>query len=229
MRVGVFTPLLSRFSLEDILDKRKSKVINTVELVTGNYPGDAHCKLSMLADVSEFQSFRKTLPKHGFSISASSCHGNPLHPDPARADHDRDVGRKAIELARKLRVPLVIDFSGCPGDWFSARQPNWVTCPCPPEYLEVLNCQWEAGVTPYWTKHAAFCCVSWREDRNRNTPRIRGLQSGNPVAPALHCGACNRLQLQSQPHVLAKSRSDCRNPRPGRRNFSRARQGYPDV
>jgi sugar phosphate isomerase/epimerase len=156
MRIGVFTPLLSRMSLDDVLTKLKSKGINTVELGTGNYPGDAHCKLSMLADGSELEAFRKKLADRGFTISALSCHGNPLHPDCERAKHDQEVSRKTIELAQKLSVPVVIDFSGCPGDSPAAKQPNWVTCPWPPEYLEVLKWQWDEVVAPYWTKHAAF-------------------------------------------------------------------------
>ena len=156
MRIGVFTPLLSGMSLEDVLKKLKSKGIATIELGTGNYPGDAHCKLSMVADDSELQAFRKTLADHGFSISALSCHGNPLHPDRERAKHDQEVSRKTIELAQKLGVPVVIDFSGCPGDSPAAKQPNWVTCPWPPEYLDVLKWQWDEVVAPYWTKHAAF-------------------------------------------------------------------------
>ena len=51
---------------------------------------------------------------------------------------------------------MVVDFSGCPGDSASAKQPNWVTCPWPPDYLEVLKWQWDEVVSPYWTKHAAF-------------------------------------------------------------------------
>src|SRR5439155_24011596 len=43
------------------------------------------------------------------SISALSCHGNPLHPDPARAKHDQDVNKQSILLAEKLGVPVVID------------------------------------------------------------------------------------------------------------------------
>jgi sugar phosphate isomerase/epimerase len=156
MRIGVFTPLLSGMSLDDVLTKLKSKGINTVELGTGNYPGDAHCKLSMLADGSELEAFRKRLADHGFTISALSCHGNPLHPDCERAKHDQEVSRKTIELAQKLGVPVVIDFSGCPGDSPASKQPNWVTCPWPPEYLDVLKWQWDEVVAPYWTKHAAF-------------------------------------------------------------------------
>src|SRR5215472_16140345 len=115
MRIGVFTPLLSQMSLSDVLRKLKSKGIDTVELGTGNYPGDAHCKLSMLDDVAEFEAFRKKLAENGISISALSCHGNPLHPDAERACHDRTVSRKTVELASKLEVPVVVDFSGCPG------------------------------------------------------------------------------------------------------------------
>ena len=50
MRVGVFTPLLSQLPLKDVLAKLKALGISTVELATGNYPGDAHCKLTMLED-----------------------------------------------------------------------------------------------------------------------------------------------------------------------------------
>src|SRR5579884_1720422 len=116
MRLGVFTPLLSQMPLEDALAKLKSFGISTVELGTGNYPGDAHCKLSMLDDASALSAFKKSLADHGASISALSCHGNPLHPDQARAQHDREVSRKTILLAQKLGVPVVVDFSGCPGD-----------------------------------------------------------------------------------------------------------------
>jgi sugar phosphate isomerase/epimerase len=156
MRIGVFTPLLSQLSMEEVLKKLKSKGIDTVELGTGNYPGNAHCKLSMLDDASELECFRKTLANHGFSISALSCHGNPLHPDTARAKQDADVSRKTVELAAKLKIPVVIDFSGCPGDSLASKQPNWVTCPWPPEYLDVLKWQWDEVVAPYWTKHAEF-------------------------------------------------------------------------
>jgi len=112
--------------------------------------------LSMLEHGPELQAFRKTLADRGFSISALSCHGNPLHPDRERAKHDQEVSRKTIELAQRLGVPVVIDFSGCPGDSPAAKQPNWVTCPWPPEYLDVLKWQWDEVVAPYWTKHAAF-------------------------------------------------------------------------
>ena len=156
MKVGVFTPLLSQLPLSAVLDKLKKLNISTVELGTGNYPGDAHCKLTMLDDSKALAEFNKVLADRGASISALSCHGNALHPDPARAKHDAEVSRKTILLAEKLGIPTVVDFSGCPGDSPTAKQPNWVTCPWPPDYLEALEWQWNEVVTPYWTAHGKF-------------------------------------------------------------------------
>jgi len=156
VRVGVFTPLLSQLPLEDVLKKLKSNQITTVELGTGNYPGDAHCKLSMLQNSEELSDFKRKLDDHGFSISALSCHGNPLHPDKAKAKHDQETSRQTILLAEKLGVPTIVDFSGCPGDSPKAKWPNWVTCPWPPDYLEILKWQWDEVVTPYWIEQAKF-------------------------------------------------------------------------
>ena len=156
MKVGVFTALLSQLPLEDVLRKLSSFDIHTVELGTGNYPGGAHCDLSMLEDESALQKFRDTLARHNVSISALSCHGNPLHPDAARATHDSEINRKTILLAEKLGVQVVVDFSGCPGDFPEAKAPNWITCPWPPEYLQVLDWQWNEIVTPYWIERAKF-------------------------------------------------------------------------
>src|SRR5579875_2937708 len=156
MNVGVFTPLLSQLPLPAVLEKLKKLGISTVELGTGNYPGDAHCKLTMLDDAKALAEFKKIIADHGFSISALSCHGNALHPDPARAAQHRETSRKTVLLAEKLGIPVVVDFSGCPGDSPGAKQPNWVTCPWPPDYLEVLNWQWDEVVTPYWKEHGQF-------------------------------------------------------------------------
>gem|GEM_PF-5033146 len=61
MRVGVFTPLLSSLPLGDVFKKLAGLDIHTVELGTGNYPGDPHCKLSMLDNAAELREFKKKL------------------------------------------------------------------------------------------------------------------------------------------------------------------------
>ncbi len=156
MRLGVFTPLLSQMPLAGVLAKLKALEITTVELATGNYPGDAHCKLSMLEDAPALKEFKQVLEDHGASINALSCHGNPLHPDPAQAKQAQEVNRQTILLAEKLGVSVVVDFSGCPGDSAGAKAPNWVTCPWPPEYLDVLAWQWDEVVAPYWVERGKF-------------------------------------------------------------------------
>ena len=156
MRVGVFTPLLSQLPLDAVLKKLSQLQVHTVELATGNYVGDAHCKLSMLDNLAALADFQKVITDHGASISALSCHGNSLHPDKSRAQQAREVSRKTILLAEKLKVPIVVDFSGCPGDSPHAKAPNWVTCPWPPDYREVLDWQWNEVVAPYWVEHAKF-------------------------------------------------------------------------
>jgi sugar phosphate isomerase/epimerase len=156
VKVGVFTPLLAQLPLESVLKKLATYDIHTVELGTGNYPGGAHCKLSMLENGAELAEFKKKLDDHGVGISALSCHGNPLHPNAEQARHDSDVSRKTILLAEKLGVPVVVDFSGCPGDSPNSKWPNWVTCPWPPDYLEILKWQWEEVVTPYWIERGKF-------------------------------------------------------------------------
>jgi sugar phosphate isomerase/epimerase len=156
MHIGVFTPLLSQLPLPAVLDKLKKLNITSVELGTGNYPGDAHCKLSMLDDVKALSEFQKLLAGHGATISALSCHGNALHPNQTRAARDAEVSRKTVLLAAKIGVPTVVDFSGCPGGSPNAVHPNWVTCPWPSDFLDALQWQWDQVVTPYWTEHGKF-------------------------------------------------------------------------
>ena len=156
MKVGVFTAVLGQLPLERVLAKLRGLKIDTVELGTGNYPGGPHCPLTMLDHAGELAEFRKKLDDSGFHISALSSHGNPLHPDAAAAKGYIETSRKTVLLAEKLGVATVIDFSGCPGDHDGAKFPNWVTCPWPPEYSDLLAWQWEKKVIPYWKEHARF-------------------------------------------------------------------------
>ena len=106
MKVGVFTALLSQLPLNEVLKKLKALQIDTVELGTGNYPGDAHCNLSLLENSSALTEFKSTLAGHGVSISALSCHGNALHPD-ARPGTTDPRGEPEDDFAGRK--------TGCPG------------------------------------------------------------------------------------------------------------------
>ncbi len=157
MRVGLLTVLFGKESIDQVIKRARKLGISDFELGTGNYPGDAHCKLGYLTDTLLRKEFQKKLQDAGIRISALSCHGNPIHPDRKFAKANDEVSRKTVQLAAKLGVPKVIEFSGCPGDSDRARYPNWVTCPWPDEYRDLLAWQWEKKVIPYWirrNKHA---------------------------------------------------------------------------
>ena len=121
-----------------------------------------------------------------------------------------DRTSKTILLAEKLGVPVVIDFSGCPGDSDNAKYPNWVTCPWPPEYLDVLEWQWEKKVTPYWTEHGKVRRRPRREDRDRDASRDSWCTARRPCCGCARSRAIDRLQLRSEPYVLAGDRSRSR-------------------
>ncbi len=157
MKLGFLSVLFSDRSLKEVLDIIRPLELQTIELGTGNYPGDAHCKVkALLASKPKREKLKAMIADEGLEISALSCHGNCLHPDKAFAKKNIEVQTNTIKLAELLGVKTVVDFSGCPGSDEKSTKPNWVTCPWPPDFLDVLNWQWEKKVIPYWTKQAKF-------------------------------------------------------------------------
>jgi sugar phosphate isomerase/epimerase len=146
VKLGVFTVVYGQLPLAQALDRVVALGLDAVEIGTGNYPGDAHLSSSLAEEVGA----------RGLEISALSCHGNPLHPDVEVARASHETWRRTVELASELSVPTVVAFSGCPGDGPSGTKPNWVTCPWPPDFLELLEWQWNEVAIPYWTEEAAF-------------------------------------------------------------------------
>ena len=157
MKLGVFDPIFGSLELEPMLDRVVELGLDAVEMGAGNYPGDARCRpAELLADGSARVRFARAFADRGLTISALSCHGNPLHTDRAWAEHDDAVYRDTVRLAAELGIGRVNLFSGCPGDGPNATQPNWVVCAWPPEYGEVVAWQWEAVVLPYWHEAGPF-------------------------------------------------------------------------
>ena len=157
MKLGVFTVLYRDLPFEQMLDKVVELGLDAVELGTGNYPGDAHCKPDeLLADPQKAQAYKRAIESRGLQISGLSQHGNPVHPDAGFRERDRATWEKTVRLAEVLEVPVVMAFSGCPGDHEGAKYPNWVTCPWPDDYLKILEWQWNDVVIPYWTEAASF-------------------------------------------------------------------------
>ena len=157
MKLGVFTVLWGNEPLEAALDRVVEAGLECVEIGTGNYPGNIHCRpQELLADKAALERFRKAIASRNLEISALSCHGNPIHPQAAVARDSHETFVRTVELADRLGVTRINLFSGCPGDSDAARYPNWVTCAWPTDYPELLEWQWREKVIPYWREQAAL-------------------------------------------------------------------------
>ncbi len=175
MKLGVFTTLLSNLSLEESLKYFTSLGIEAVEIGCGGYPGNAHANPDVLLnDAKALDTFKSLIKEYGVEISALSCHGNPVHPDKAVAKSFDDTIKNTILLAEKLGINQINTFSGCPGDCETAKYPNWVTCPWPNEFTDILNWQWNEVLIPYWKDTVEFA-------------KAHGV---NKIAFELHPGFC---------------------------------------
>ena len=156
MKLGVFTPVFGGLPLGQMLDRVAELGLDGIELAAGGYPGTAHADpAALLADPAKLETLKRELAARNLEVLAVSVHGNPLHPDEARARKDHEDYRRALELAARLEVQTVVTFSGCPGGAAGDRTPNWITAVWPPEFMTALDWQWNERVIPYWQREAA--------------------------------------------------------------------------
>lgn len=157
MKLGVFTVLFSDQSFTEMLDYVQQSGLQAVEIGTGNYPGNAHCALDELLERKEKrEAYLKEIESRGLTISAFSCHGNPLSPDKAFAKQSHETFVKTVQLAEMMNVPVVNCFSGVAGDHEGAKYPNWPVAPWPNEYGDILKWQWEEKLIPYWKEWGKY-------------------------------------------------------------------------
>lgn len=157
MRIGVFSVLYQNFSFEQALDKIAAAGASAVEIGTGGLPGSHHCNVDeLLASAEKRAAYLKAVERRGILISALSCHWDPISPNVKIACDSDQLFQKTVQLAEKLGVPVVNVLSGLPAGSPTDSCPNWVTCPWPPHFLEILDYQWNQVGIPYWRKAAAF-------------------------------------------------------------------------
>jgi sugar phosphate isomerase/epimerase len=175
MQIGLFTPIFHSLSLDQLLvELKKYPEITAIEIGCGGWPGDSHIAVDqLLNDSAAAKEYRQRLADANLTISALSCHNNPVHPQNEIASRDRATIEKTIRLAERLDVPVVITFSGCPGGAPGDITPNWITSAWPPEYQQSLDWQWERELIPYW----------------KTTERLAG-SAGIKLALEAHPGFC---------------------------------------
>src|SRR5690625_3084783 len=157
MKLGVFTVLFSDKNFKDMLDYVKNTGLQAVEIGTGGYPGDAHCKLDeLLANEDIRKEYLEEVHSRGLIISAFSCHGNPISPNKEHAKKSHDTFVKTVQLAELMGVPVINTFSGTPGSHENSLDRNWPVTPWPTEYSDILKWQWEEKLIPYWKEMGQF-------------------------------------------------------------------------
>ena len=154
MNLGLFTPVFGNLAFEDMLaEVARYPAITALELGAGGWPGSSHLDPEkLLADSGFARDYLTRLRDAGLSISALSCHGNPIHPDSSIATRDHKVFLRTVKLAELLAVPVVVTFSGCPGGSAGDSTPHWITTSWPPEYSDSLQWQWEQRLIPHWSQ-----------------------------------------------------------------------------
>ncbi len=157
MKIGIFTPPYQTKPLDETLDILKSLGAQAAEIGTGGYPGGQHCPVNeLLGSQAARDDYLAKFTSRGMFISALSCHSEPLSPNPEIAQESDDIFKKTVQLAELLEVPVVNVLSGLPAGAPGDTMPNWVTCPWPPHFLEILNYQWDQVGIPYWKQAEAF-------------------------------------------------------------------------
>ncbi len=157
MKLSVLAVLLSNLPVKEALSYIKKAGADAVEIGCGGFPGNAHCKpAELLSDQGKLADFKAIIADSGLELAALSTHGNPVHPDPAVAKKDHEDFVNTVLLAEKLGIDRVVTFSGCPGGSPQDTTPNWVTCPWPNDFSDILEYQWNDVLIPYWEKTAAF-------------------------------------------------------------------------
>ncbi|MUV37197.1 Deoxyribonuclease IV [Lentibacillus sp. JNUCC-1] len=126
MKLGVFTVLFSGKTLDDMLDGVRDIGLEAVEIGTGGNPGNDFCNLDeLLESADKRKAYLDKIESRGLSISAFSCHDNPVSPDKAHAEKAHETFVKTVKLASLMGVPVVNTFSGTPGSHEGSKYPNW--------------------------------------------------------------------------------------------------------
>lgn len=157
MKLSVVNGVFGGMSLEDSLKKLNELGVPELELGVGGYPGTVHADAKVLIkDKAARDKLMDTFKKYNVGISAISVHGNCVHPNKEVAGSFEEDFEAACILAGQIGIDRIITFSGCPGSDPDAKNPSWVTCAWPNEYLDELDYQWNEVLIPYWKKAVKF-------------------------------------------------------------------------
>ena len=106
MKIGLFDPILRALPFEEMLDYAVSLGVEAVEISVGGYVGSSHCDATrLIADTDARDAFAAAIRDRGLTVSALSCHGNPLHPNETVAQDSTPLGAMPLSLPACLMSP----------------------------------------------------------------------------------------------------------------------------
>ena len=206
MKLGVFAVLFGNKPFEETLDYLVELGLEAVEIGTGAYPGDAHCKpRELLTNDSKLKAFKRghrsarprdqraELPRQSAPSGRQDREGAP-----------RDRSWSTVALAKKLDVEHgdhVQRLSGRRSDGDAAQLDRLAVAArvrrrCSSGSGRSACCR--TGRTT-----AQRAASGRRARRHRDAPELRRLQPGDDAAAVGDRAGRHRLQLRSEPHVLA--------------------------
>jgi sugar phosphate isomerase/epimerase len=142
---------------EEALDRALGADITHVEACGGGHIPRNHVDPVLLSrDSTAREGFQESVTSRGMTLSAISCHGNPLDPDASLAEQSHRDLIACCELAEQLGVPVVNALAGLPGGGPHDLVPNWIVPSVVPDFRDAYAWQWEERVLPYWSDAAAI-------------------------------------------------------------------------
>jgi sugar phosphate isomerase/epimerase len=140
---------------EAVLDAVVAQGVSWVEACGGGHIPTRHFDpVALAADRDARARFRASLDDRGLRLSSLACHGNPLHPDEARAAADHEALVAMCRLAPELGVEHVNLLAGLPAGSPGDTTPNWIVSSVFPGLDAVQRWQWQERVLPYWSRAA---------------------------------------------------------------------------
>jgi sugar phosphate isomerase/epimerase len=145
VQIGLYTDSVAQLDFCSALDFAAGLGVQTVEIATGGQSRAPHLPLDqLLDDAEERRRWLDAIDSRGLTLESLNCSAFPLHP--RLGPSHQALIRKTIQLAELLGVHSIVTQSGCPGDSEQSRLPHWIVYRWPPEYLEVLEWQWDQAV-----------------------------------------------------------------------------------
>jgi sugar phosphate isomerase/epimerase len=167
VEIGLMSASMLDRPWEAVLDAAAAHGVRWIEACGGGHIPTRHFDPAELVEDREaLARFEASLAERGLRLGALSCHGNPLHPDEARAAADHSALVATCRLAAELGVEHVNLLAGLPAGGPHDRTPNWIVNSVFPGLDEVYRWQWEERVLPYWrqaadlaVEHGVVLCV----------------------------------------------------------------------